>query len=229
MKKQALFLVTILAGLGLLIWGTYLAFYVAPLEMKMGFVQKIFYYHVPAAWVMFIAVIICAVASIVFLVGHQESADRAAGAAGELAALFGVMVLVTGPLWAWKAWGHPWVWDVRLTMTLLLEMVLFAYLLVRAFGGTSARSLSAGIAIFGVVQVPLIYFAVDIWRGTHPPRITTEKNGLAPGMGEALLVCAFAFLLIFLALYYARLAIARSRARVDELHLLAEEAGLEEP
>lgn len=225
--KQLLFFGSILAGFSLMSYGAWYGFFTAPTERKMGFVQKIFYFHVPSAWIMFLAVAITAVASVVYLVNKSDRADRAAHGAAELAALFGVMVLTTGPLWGWKAWGTPWVWDVRLTSTLLLEMVLLAYLVVRAYGGAGSKSLSAGLAIFGVVQLPLIYYAVDIWRGTHPPRLVA-KGSLHPDMRVALYTCAVGFIFMFAALYAARLAVGRSRAQLDELYLLAEDAGLED-
>ncbi|RMG17537.1 MAG: hypothetical protein D6729_08650 [Deltaproteobacteria bacterium] len=225
--KQALFILGLAAAFGLMAYGTYLAFYVAPIEAQMGFIQKIFYFHVPVAWNMFLGVGIAAGASIWYLVTRKESADRAAWAAAELGALFGLMVMVTGPLWAWKAWGRPWVWDVRLTSSLLVWLIMLAYLAVRSFGGPSARSLAAGLAIFAVVQVPLIYYSVDIWRGTHPQRLVA-KGALEPEMRAALYTCAFGFLALFFTLYAVRLGVGRARAEMDALYLLAEEAGLEE-
>ena len=221
--KQALFILGLALAFGLISYGAYLAFYVAPVEAQMGFVQKIFYFHVPVAWNMFLGVAISAGASIWYLVSRNEGADRAAWAAAELAALFGLMVMVTGPLWAWKAWGRPWVWDVRLTSSLLVWLVMLAYLAVRSFGGRSARSLAAGLAIFAVVQVPLIYYSVDIWRGTHPERLVA-KGALEPEMRTALYTCAFGFLALFGVLYALRLSVGRAEAKLDELFLLAEEA-----
>ncbi len=221
--KQALFVLGLALAFGLISYGAYLSFYVAPVEAQMGFVQKIFYFHVPVAWNIFLGVALAAGASIWYLVTRREGADRAAWAAAELAALFGLMVMVTGPLWAWKAWGRPWVWDVRLTSSLLVWLVMLAYLAVRSFGGRSARSLAAGLAIFAVVQVPLIYYSVDIWRGTHPERLVA-KGALEPEMRTALYTCALGFLALFGVLYALRLAVGRAEAKLDELFLLAEEA-----
>jgi heme exporter protein C len=220
--KNRLYLAAWIAGAVLLPLGTYLTFFHAPVEAKMGFVQKIFYFHVPVAWVMFLSVAINAGASLTFLVRKREGADLAARAAAELAVVFGALVLVTGPLWGWKAWGRPWVWDVRLTSSLLLWLVLVAYLVVRAYGGAGARTLAAGLSIFAVVQIPLIYFSVDLWRGTHPPRLVS-KGGLNAEMATALFTCTFAFVFVFIILYALRLAIARQEARLDELHLLLED------
>src|SRR5437764_6373677 len=77
----------------------------APYEATMGLVQKIFYYHLPSAWVFLLSAIVCGIASARFLFGGSPKQDRLAYAAAELTVLFGAIVLVTGPLWARKAWG----------------------------------------------------------------------------------------------------------------------------
>src|SRR5436309_8899774 len=106
----------------------------APYESTMGLVQKIFYYHVPSWMAMFTAVFTCGIASAVYLFKENQTANRLAVACGELTVLFGLMGLVTGPLWARKAWGVWWQWDARLTMALLVELIFVAYLIVRKFG-----------------------------------------------------------------------------------------------
>ena len=97
--------------------------------------------------------------------------------------LFGLCTLVTGPLWARKAWGVWWQWDVRLTTTLLLWFIFIAYLFARHYGGPGARKLAAGLALFGAADVPLIYFSVSIWRTIHPKTtvvssIARSRNGM---------------------------------------------------
>jgi len=77
----------------------------APAETTMGLVQKVFYYHVPSAMLMFVSAFVCGIASAAYLFRRSDRADRLAAAAAELVVLFGLVVLVTGPLWARKAWG----------------------------------------------------------------------------------------------------------------------------
>ena len=123
---------TILLGLALLIFGAAPAvIYMAPYESTMGLVQKIFYYHVPGALLMLVLAMVGGIASAVFLFTGNRAADRWALAAVEQVVLFGAMTLVTGPLWARKSWGVWWVWEPRLTSTLLGWMVCIAYLLLR--------------------------------------------------------------------------------------------------
>src|SRR5260221_198113 len=116
----------------------------APFESTMGLVQKIFYYHMPTAMLMLLSAIFCGIVSAVFLATKRRSFDHLAVAAAELTVLYGAIALVTGPLWARKAWGVWWVWDPRLTMSLLMWMIFVSYLLLRKYGGPGSEKLAAG-------------------------------------------------------------------------------------
>src|SRR5438876_8270514 len=118
--------------------------------------------------VMLISAVVCGVASALYLWKKDPAADRVAIAAAELTALFGLIVLVTGPLWARKAWGVWWVWEARLTMTLVMWMVFASYLLLRRFGGAGSEMLAAAVAVFGMALVPFVYWSVNVWRTMHP-------------------------------------------------------------
>src|SRR5260370_14458309 len=113
-------------------------------------------------------VCVCGVASAVFLFGGKLAADRLALSAAELAVLFGLCGLVTGPLWGRKAWGVWWQWDAKLTIALLLEMAFISALLVRKYGGAGSDKLAAAVGIFGLAVVPFVYEPVNIWRTIHP-------------------------------------------------------------
>jgi heme exporter protein C len=226
MKLRPYFLVVAaLAALGLLIAPQLIIS--APREASMGFVYKIFFYHVPSATVTFISAFVCAWGSALYLFKGSEKGDQLAVSAAELTVLFCLLTLVTGPLWARKAWGVWWQWDVRLTTTLLLWFIFIAYLFARKYGGPGSRKLAAGLALFGAADVPLIYFSVSIWRTIHP-KATVVSNIVKSrnGMGTPLLVAFITFTCLFLALLEMRIALERARARVDELHLEAEDAGL---
>ena len=199
----------------------------APRESTMGLVQKIFYYHVPSAWTCFLATFVCAFGSGLYLFKGSEAGDRLAVAAAELTVLFGLCTLVTGPLWGRKAWGVYWVWDVRLTTTLLLWMIFIAYLFARKYGGPGSKKLAAGLALFGAADVPLIYFSVSIWRTIHPKTSVVPSVLSQPGMAMPFIVAMLTFTIMFFVLLELRVGLERARARVDELHLAAEDAGLE--
>jgi heme exporter protein C len=193
----------------------------APYEATMGLVQKIFYYHVPSAMVMFLSALICGIASAVYLFRARPGADRVAAAAAELTVVFGLIVLVTGPLWARKAWGVWWQWDARLTSTLLMWMIFVAYLLVRRFGGPGAEKLAAAMAVFGMANVPFVYVSVNIWRTIHPT--TSVVPTLSPGMRGAFWFCAVSFMLLFGLLLAVRARLEQRRADLEHLYLLADE------
>jgi len=194
----------------------------APLEPVMGFVQKIFYFHVPCAIMLFLSTFVCAAGSVAYLFKGSERGDRLAVAAGELGVLFGTCTLVTGPLWGRKAWGVWWQWDARLTSALLLFLILIAYLLARRYGGPAGRKLAAALALFAAVDVPLVYKSVDIWRTIHPK--TTVVPTLDPRMRPAFWT-AFALITLVWALLLAlRIRLEAARAELSDLRLAAEDA-----
>ena len=189
----------------------------APYEATMGLVQKIFYYHMPSAWMFLIAAVICGVASFRYLFTGNIKSDRTAWAAAELAVVFGLLTLVTGPLRARKAWGTWWVWDARVTATLVGWMISWAYLILRRYGGPGSEKLSAGLALFGAANVPFIYISVNYWRTIHPP--TTVVPTLKFVMGFPLMWCVATFLLLFILLMKLRVRIEEQRARLDSIYL----------
>jgi heme exporter protein C len=189
----------------------------APYEATMGLIQKIFYFHAPVAMSLFLAAFVCGVASGVYLFTGKPWADRVAHAAGELTALLGLIVLVTGPLWGRKAWGVWWQWDARLTSTFVMWMIFLAYLLLRRYGGIGSEKLAAGLALFGLANVPFVYWSVNVWRTIHPK--TTVVPTLGPGMFGAFWWCVAAFAVLFFALLALRVRLEEQRSRLDELYL----------
>jgi heme exporter protein C len=193
----------------------------APYESTMGLVQKIFYFHAPSGMVMFLGAFVSGIASAFFLFRGGQHADRVGLAAAELTVLLGSIVLVTGPLWARKAWGVWWQWDARLTSSLLLWLMFTAYLLVRRYGGAGSEKLAAAVAIFGMCNVPFVYVSVNVWRTLHPR--TTVVPSLGPGMREPFWFCFVAFLSLFLLLLALRVRLAEQQSQLDALYLAAED------
>ena len=192
----------------------------APYESTMGLIQKIFYFHVPAALTFFLAAFVCGVASAIYLFGRRPAADRVALAAAELTVLLGVIVLISGPLWARKAWGIWWDWDARLTSTLVLWLMFQAYLLLRRYGGPGSDRLAAGVAIFGMFNVPFVYWSVEFWRTLHPK--TSVLPTLQPGMRGPFWFCFVAFVGLFLLLLAARTRLEERRAELEQLYMALE-------
>ena len=193
----------------------------APYESTMGLVQKIFYFHVPSWFVMFSAAGVCGIGGAVYLFTGRKEADRFALGAAELAVVFGLMGLITGPLWGRKAWGVWWQWDARLTSALVMWLVFVAYLLLRKYGGVGSEKLSAVLALFGMANVPFVYLSVNLWRTVHPK--TSVVMTLEPQMGRPFLLCTLAFLALFVLLLVARVRLENTRAALDELYLSLED------
>jgi heme exporter protein C len=206
----------------------YAIFIVAPVEKTMGVVQKIFYFHVPSAYAMYVAFLVCPVCSGVYLAKRDLRWDAVSVASAEVGSLFCAMVLVTGPLWARKAWGVYWTWDPRLTTTLLTGMIFFAYLVLRAFGeaGEVERRFAAALAILGALNVPLIHFSVQRWRGTHPTVITGQGGGLEPRMLIALLIGFVLFSALVGLLIWVRTRAELLKQRLAALEAEAMDRGL---
>ena len=193
----------------------------APTEPVMGFVQKIFYFHVPCAIMLFLSTFVCAGGSIAFLFKGSERGDRLAAAAAELSVLFGVCVLTSGPLWGRKAWGVWWQWDARLTSSLLLFLMMVGYLIARRYGGAAGRKLSAALALFAAINVPLVYKSVDIWRTVHPQ--TTVVPKLDPRMKPAFWSAFALITLVWALLLTIRTRLEKTRAELAALRLEADE------
>lgn len=192
----------------------------APYESTMGLVQKIFYFHASCGMAMFAAAFASGIGSAMFLFGKSPTADRLAVAGAELTSIIGLIVLVTGPLWARKAWGVWWQWDARLTSTLVMWMIFNAYLLLRRYGGPGSDKLAAAVALFGMANVPFVYWSVNVWRTLHPK--TSVIPSLQPGMRGPFWFCVVAFLLLFSLLLGLRMELEKRRQQLDELYLAAE-------
>src|SRR5713226_582884 len=201
----------------LLSYAMYEALVAAPTEKTMGDVQRIFYYHVPSAWTAFLLFFINFIASVTYLIRRNPSADAIALVSAEVGVVFCTVVLVTGPLWARPVWGIWWTWDVRLTSTLVLWLIYISYLMLRRFS-TSGQTpvLAAALAVFGALDVPLVYFSIWIFRTQHPQPVIGGGGSIDPRMLHVLLINWLAFLCF-------AVLICRSRYRLEILQREVEE------
>jgi heme exporter protein C len=193
----------------------------APFESTMGLVQKIFYFHMPTAMLMLLSAIFCGIVSAIFLATKRRSFDHLAVAAAELTVLYGAIALVTGPLWARKAWGVWWVWDPRLTMSLLMWMIFVSYLLLRKYGGPGSEKLAAGLAVFGMANAPFVYISVNVWRTMHPK--TSVVPTLPVDFAGPLWWAFGGFLLLYIVLLTERARLEEQRTMLDHLFLELDE------
>ncbi len=208
----------------------YFVFFIAPREIEMGQVQRIFYMHVSCAFSALLLYIGTAILSIGYLVTLRMTSlrvinrtlDRLAVSFAEVAVLFGTIVLVTGPLWAKPAWGEYWTWEPRLTLMLLTQFLFIGYLVLRAYGGNDGvgKRLAAGVAIIGGPAVYLIHVAVRLWGGNHPTVVTEGGGGLEPGAMQNTFWVSLAVIFSFVTyLVYMRYQRHRLAEELDDAFL----------
>jgi heme exporter protein C len=195
------------------------ALFYAPTEQTMGHAQRIFYFHVPSAWIAFVAFFVVCAASILFLWKRERKWDILALSSAELGVLFASLVLITGPLWARIAWGIWWVWDARLTATLVLWLIYVGYLMLRTYVEEPERRarLSAVLGIVGAVDIPFIVLSVQWWRTQHPTLILTQSGSLQPRMIQTLLVALLSFSLVYVYLLLRRVRLERTRDSLEAM------------
>jgi heme exporter protein C len=212
------FAVYSLVTLLLLSWGLYQGLVAAPTELTMGDIQRIFYYHVPSAWTAFLLFFLNFLASVAYLIKRSPKADAWAAATAEVGVVFCTIVLVTGPLWARPVWGIWWTWDARLTTTLILWLIYVSYILLRRFSDGSGQTavLAAALAVFGFIDVPIVYMSIRWWRTQHPQPVIGggEGSGLDPHMAHALLWNWLAFMAYAGMILWLRYRLERGRQQL---------------
>lgn len=197
----------------------YAIFVYVPTERVMGIVQRIFYFHVPLAWVAFLAFLVVFVGSVLYLWKKDRKWDILAHSSAEIGVVFTSLVLITGPIWAKPVWGAWWVWDVRLTTTLVLWLIYVAYLMLRSTAGGGARTarFAAVFGIIGFIDVPIVFMSIRWWRSLHPIVVAAEGSGLHPSMLATLLISLGAFTLLYVYLLRQRVALEWMKAMVEEI------------
>jgi len=199
------------------------ALQVAPIEATMGNIYRIFYYHVPAYATAFTMFAVNLLASIFYLVRRHSptaaAADAVAVSSAEVGVIFCSLGLMTGMLWAKPVWGIWWTWDPRLTSTFVLWLIYVSYLMLRRLSESGqAPTLAAALAIFGFVDVPIVYMSIRWWRTQHPqPVIFGEQgSGLDPSMWPALLINFAGFLCYGALIFWVRYKLERARQELHE-------------
>jgi heme exporter protein C len=210
----------------LLTYSLYQALVVAPTDQMQGDVYRIIYYHVPSAWTAFLLFTINFVASVVYLIRRSEKADVIALVSAEVGVVFCTIVLVTGPLWARPVWGIWWTWDMRLTSTLVLWLIYVSYLMLRRFSsGGQTPVLAAALAIFGALDVPLVYFSIWFFRTQHPQPVIGGGGSIDPRMLHVMLLNWLAFLCFGGLVFWSRYRLEVVKREVDERMALESLAG----
>jgi heme exporter protein C len=214
----------ILAAIGL-----YIGFFVAPTDYQQGEAYRIIFIHVPSAWMAMFAYLVMAGWCAASLIWNTRMSAMMAQAIAPTGAMFAFISLWTGAFWGRPTWGAYWVWDARLTSTLILLFLYLGYMALRAAIDDERRAdrASALLALVGVVNVPIIYFSVRWWNTLHQGATVsmTAAPKMAQTMLAAMLIMSFAawFYTIAVALHRARSLVLEREAHTDWVRALVEE------
>jgi len=202
------------------------AFLHAPTERVMGEVQRIFYFHVGAAWTAFFAFFIVFVAGILYLWRRNPFWDEFGAASAEIGVIFTTIVLTTGPIWARPIWNTWWPWgDPRVTTTLVLWLIYVAYFILRSTlpEGEKRARFAAVFGIIGFIDVPIVFLSIRWWRTIHPVVITRTGARLEPEMFQAMMIAVVAFTFLYFALLFLRTAMRLQNNAAEEMtHIVRE-------
>lgn len=222
---------------GLIAYGMYLAFFVAPVDYQQGHTVKIMFVHVPSAWLGMMGYGIVALSSFGLLVFRHPLADVSAKSAAPIGAAFTLLALITGSLWGKPMWGTYWVWDARLTSVLILFFLFLGLMALRNSieDEALAGKLTAVLAIVGVVILPFIKISVEglsipwlgieipSWNTLHQPSSVLRADGptIHRSILVPLLVNAAGFTALFVAMHLKAMRNEVLRRRLKSLQLAA--------
>ena len=188
-----------------------------PMVFEQHWAQKIFYIHVPLAWVGFLSYFFVMLAGILYLVSRNLKYDRIGHAAAEIGTLFTGLVLITGPIWATPVWGKPWVWEPRLITTLVLFLIYIGYFILRNVGLYRQRValICAIVGIIAFLDITIIFASVDFWAADiqlHPQRVMSKQPS---GVFIPFLFSLFSFTILFFTMLFFKIRVLYSKDKKD--------------
>jgi len=190
------------------------------------YAQRIFYFHVPSAWIGFLAFIVAAVAAALYLNTRREKWDVWSVASVEIGLAFFTMVLISGSIWAKPTWNVWWTWDPRLTISAISWLLYLGYLMLRGAIDHPERQarFAAVYALVAATSVPLNWLAIRWWRTIHPALVSPGQNteasgsfGMSPHILATLLFCLLAFTVFYIMLMVHRIKLENLKRRVETL------------
>ncbi len=207
----------------------YLIYFWAPTEINLGVSQRIFYLHVPLAWIGMLSIVLVALSSITYLITGLKKWDDLAYSIAEIGVIFASLVLITGVLWAKPVWGVWWTWDAKLSTTLILWFIFIGYLMIRSYSGKGTQRgarFAAIVAVVGAIDAPIIYMASVWWRTAHPELNLGPLADESEAIGNSkiyytFLVSMVSFTVFYIFLLTERYSIKRSEGALDELYQIS--------
>jgi len=184
-----------------------------PMIADQHWAQKIFYVHVPSAWVGFVGYLIVMISGFMLFIKNDNRWDDVALASAEIGTFFMALVLITGPVWAKPIWGTPWIWEPRLTTTLILFLYYMGYFMFRSFGGNieRVRRQAAALGIIAFINVPIIFLSVQFWEPEIQSHPQVEMASQPPEILYSFLFSLAIFLLLFAVMLQYRVHLIRTK------------------
>jgi len=226
-KPKALTILDIVSVI-LFLTAVYLALVYTPLEVVMGWVQKVFYFHVATAWVGMMGFMVAGVAGIIYLWKKDLKWDIVEVAAVEISMVFFGITIVMGSIWARPIWNTWWTWDPRLTTAAITMLVYAAYMMLRQGIEDPDRRARFGAVytILGFVAVPITFISIRLLRTIHPV-VIGEGAGSGDGsfamsadMRTAFFFSLFVFTVLFIDFMWHRIRMGQLAAKVEQLRLM---------
>ena len=190
--------------------------YNTPMIPDQHWAQKIFYVHVPSAWVGFLSYLVVMISGIMYLNSNDDKWDNVGLAAAEIGTFFMALVLITGPIWATPIWGQPWIWEPRLVTTLILFLIYIGYFMMRTFGGYLER-MKRNAAVLGIVSfinVPIIFLSVQFWSPEIQSHPQVEMAQQPSEILSPFLFSLFVFTMIYLLMIRYRIYVIQLNNKV---------------
>ena len=208
----------------LMVVSLYMSLIWAPTEITLGDSQRIFYIHIPLAWLGMLSVIILAVFSIAYLITRNIKWDNLAYSTAELGFILITLVLVTGMIWSKAEWTVWWTWDPKLTTTVILWFIYLAYIMLRKYGPSDLRGASYGavLGIIGAIDVPMIYMAANWWSSAHPELnigpLSDQSSSVNSEMMMTLLVSLIAYTMLYIIILNEKYVVQKGTNVIDEIY-----------
>ncbi|MGD2251772.1 MAG: cytochrome c biogenesis protein CcsA [Anaerolineales bacterium] len=211
----------------LLLAALYMVFIYAPREATMGDVQRVFYFHVSAGWVGALAFLVTAIAGVLYLVRGDLRWDRLSLASVEIGVIFTLVNIVSGSIWAYPIWNTWWTWDPRLVTASIMELIYFAYIMLRQGIDDPDRRARFGAiySIVGFISVPITFLSIRLFRTIHPVVIGSGDPSAAgtfdmePEMFQAFMFSLLTFTFIYVTLLWHRLRMQHLAEKVEQLRM----------
>ena len=191
--------------------------YNTPMIPDQHWAQKIFYVHVPSAWVGFLSYFVVMISGVMYLNSNDEKWDYVSLSAAEIGTFFMGLVLITGPIWATPIWGQPWIWEPRLVTTLILFLIYIGYFMMRTYGGYLER-MKRNAAVLGIVSfinVPIIFLSVQFWSPEIQSHPQVEMAQQPSEILSPFLFSLFVFTMIYLVMIRYRIYVIQLNNEVN--------------